>query len=273
MSDEAAVAELEITLPPTQDELPCDDGEPMETARHRQQMNLLIETLHSWLAQRPDGYAGGNMFIYFSLDQVRHQDFRGPDFFLVLGVDRKERKSWVVWEEGKGPDVVIELLSARTASFDKGRKKDIYQNQLRVSEYFWYDPFHPEDWAGFKLSDGIYEPLLLDEQGRLVSPLLQLALVRWYGVFQGVETTWLRWADENGRLLPTEGEAAQAETRQAEQRAEEARRQAEEAKRQAEEAKRQAEEAKRQAEGLKQRAEAAEAELVRLKALLAKPEV
>jgi hypothetical protein len=53
--------------------------------------------------QRQDVYVGGNMFVYFSLDQVRHEDFREPDFFVVLGVPRRERKSRVVWQEGKGP--------------------------------------------------------------------------------------------------------------------------------------------------------------------------
>src|SRR5262245_36593945 len=56
------------------------------------------------------------MFIYFSLAQVRHQDFRGPDFFAVLDVPKRECKSWVVWAQGRGPDVAIELLSESPAS-------------------------------------------------------------------------------------------------------------------------------------------------------------
>ena len=73
MQEHLLTEPIGITLPPTQDELPCDDGEPMETARHRQQMFLLLETLQPWLDQRPDGYAGGNMFLYFSLAQIRHR--------------------------------------------------------------------------------------------------------------------------------------------------------------------------------------------------------
>ena len=103
----------------------------METERHRLQMELLINSLKPWLEQREDGYVGGNMFVYFSLAQVRHQDFKGPDFFAVLGVPKGERKSWVVWEEGKGPDVVIELLSNSTAELDKTDKKQVYQNVQR----------------------------------------------------------------------------------------------------------------------------------------------
>ena len=53
---------------PTQDELPCDDGVPMETERHRLQMELLLNTLNPWL--EGGGYAGGNMFMYYSPAQV-----------------------------------------------------------------------------------------------------------------------------------------------------------------------------------------------------------
>jgi Uma2 family endonuclease len=116
-----------VTLPPTQAELPCDDGIPMETQRHKYQMDLLIETLELWLAQREDGFVSGNMFVYYSLAQVRNKDFKGPDFFVVLDIPKGERRSWVVWEEGKAPDVVIELLSESTAQADKNEKKLIYQ--------------------------------------------------------------------------------------------------------------------------------------------------
>ena len=211
---------LEVALPPTQDELPCCDGIPMETQRHQFQIDFLIHQLLPWLAQREDGYVGGNMFVYFSLAQVRNQDFRGPDFFVVLGVPKAERKSWVVWEEGKAPDVVIELLSDSTAERDKTDKKQIYQNQLRVPEYFWFDPFNPDDWAGFALRDGDYEPLALDALGRFVSQKLGLTLVRWQGTYKGVEAVWLRWATMDGALLPTPEEQAQQRAEQAEQRAE-----------------------------------------------------
>ena len=241
-----------ILLPPTQDELPCDDGMPMETERHKLQMDLLIYPLKPWLDRYPEGgYVGGNMFVYFSLEQIRKQDFRGPDVFVALDVPRRERKSWVVWEEGKGPDVVIELLSETTAREDKGRKKQIYQNQLRVAEYFWFDPFDPDDWTGFELRHGVYRPLSLDDQGRLISERLGLALTRWRGIYADVEAIWLRWATLEGDLLPTSRELLEMEIQRVKQ------------ERQRAEAERQRAEAERQ------RAEAAEAEIVRLRALLA----
>ena len=88
----------------------------METQHHVSQMQLLIEPLRLYCEDQQDVYVGGNMFMYVSLAQVRHQDFRRPDFFAVLDVPKRERESWVVWEEGKGPDIVIELLSESTAS-------------------------------------------------------------------------------------------------------------------------------------------------------------
>lgn len=206
----------DITLPPTQDELPSDDGVPMETGRHQHQMDLLLYPLRPWLKAHTDnGYVAGNMFLYFSLAQVKNQDFRGPDVYVTLGVPYRERKSWVVWEEGKAPDIVIELLSDKTAAIDKGEKKRVYQDQVRVAEYYWFDPFNPDDWAGFILRAGRYEPIPPDAQGRLLSERLGLALTRWHGWYEEVETTWLRWATLDGEVLPTPQEALEAERRRA----------------------------------------------------------
>jgi len=230
-------APVDLALPPTQYDLPCDDDIPMETQRHFLQMQMLRDTLVAWLAQREDGYVGGNMFLYFSAAQIKNQDFRGPDVFVVLGVPKGERLSWVVWDEGKAPDVVIELISNSTATKDKTEKKQIYQDKVRVPEYFWYNPFDAEDWAGFSLQGGVYQPMNLDEQGRFVSQVLGLALVRWQGSYKDIQTTWLRWATLAGELLLTpEEEAAQAQ-----QQAEQAQQQAEQAQQQAEQAQQRAE--------------------------------
>ena len=210
----------EFKRPPTQDELPYDDGIPMESQRHVLQMHLLINPLSQWLkTQKREAFVGGNMFVYFSPNQVRNEDYRGPDVFVVLDVPRGERKSWVVWEEEKAPDVVIELLSQSTAKKDKEEKKLIYQNRLRATEYFWYDPFEPEDLAGHRLEGGVYKTLVPDVQGRLSSEILGLVLVRWQGIYGDEQEpiTWLRWATSEGELLPTADELAQQERVRAEQ--------------------------------------------------------
>jgi len=243
----------EIQTPPTQDELLYDDGIPMETYRHKLQMDLLVDPLAAWLSDR-DAFVAGNMFVYFSPHQLKNHDFRGPDMFAVLDVPRGERKCWVVWDEGKGPDVVVELLSSSTAAIDKRQKKEIYQKRLRVPEYFWYDPFNSTDLAGFKISDQDYQPIIPDEQGRLISRQLNLALVRWSGQYGDANTVWIRWATLDGVLLPTPRELAE----QAQQRADQSQQIAEQAQQRADQSQQVAEQAQQRAEQAQQRAEQAE---------------
>jgi Uma2 family endonuclease len=203
--------------PPTEDELPYDDGVPMESEQHLLQMNLLIETLRLYWKERPLGYVGGNMGVYFHLEQAERPEYKAPDFFAVVDGVKRLRKSWVVWQERLGPDVVIELLSDSTRTVDKGKKKRVYQDELRVPEYFWYDPLSGE-LAGFRLVAGRYRPIEPDAQGRLRSERLELLLSCVEGTrFQGVEATWLRWMTAEGQRLPTEHEIAEHERQRAEQ--------------------------------------------------------
>lgn len=252
----------------TEDDLPCDDGEPMETERHRKQMTLLLEVLEYYWAERTDWYAGGNMFIYFSPTQVKTQDFRGPDFFAVLGVPKRERKSFVCWQEEATPDVIIELLSDKTRTFDKTEKKRIYQDRLRVPEYFYFDP-HSYEWAGFVLRDGRYEPIVPDEQNRLICKRLGLALVQREGLFQGYGGTWLRWETLDGYLLPTGEEWARTEQQKAiiaQQGAAAAQQEAAAAQQAAVAAQQAAVAAQREKQNAEERAAALEAELAKYRA-------
>jgi Uma2 family endonuclease len=180
----------------------------MESARHRQQMEVLIQSLECAWADRDDFYAGGNMLLYFSETQARKNDFRGPDFFVVLGTDRHERRAWVVWEEdGKAPDVILELLSESTERVDRGEKMRVYARSLKVAEYFLFDP-----WSGvlegYELDSprGAYRPKELDANGRLYCAQVGLWLGKAQSVLYGVEVEWLRWMDEQGRplLVPAE---------------------------------------------------------------------
>jgi hypothetical protein len=105
---------------PGADELQTSDGEPMESERHRRQMLLLIESLEHAFGDRDDFYVGGDMFLYFSEAQTRKNDFRGPDVFVVLDTERRERKAWVVWEEdGKTRARSIFSMKSR---FSRGRR-------------------------------------------------------------------------------------------------------------------------------------------------------
>ncbi len=254
-----------ISRLPTEDELPCNDGVPMETARHKYQMDLLIYPLNPWLAKQGGGFVGGNMFVYFSPKQVLNEEFKGPDVFVVRGVSNRERKSWVVWQEGKGPDIVIELLSESTTTKDKVKNRRIYQDNLKVPEYYWFDPFNYQDRAGFRLEKGVYQPIPIDKQDRIISQQLGLALIPWHGIYEEIEATWLRWATLEGELLPTPQEIAEAEK----QRADAGEQRAKSEKQRADSEKQRADSAIAEAKVAKQKAKAAEDEIARLKALLA----
>ena len=174
---------------------------PLESYLHLQQLLLLLKCL-DWLWQeRTDYFAAGNLTIYYSPEQKKSQDFRGPDFFVVLDTERKPRKSWVVWEEGgKYPNLIIELLSNSTASVDRTTKKKIYQDIFRTPEYFWFSP-ETLELIGFHLINGEYEEIQPNEQSRLWSKQLQL--------FLGVHEEKLRFFTVEGELVPTPEESAQ----------------------------------------------------------------
>ena len=101
------------------------DEPPLESDLHREQIDLLIRLIKWWWRvgvarrrHRQDFYATGNLTIYFSPNQKKSEEFRGPDFFVVLDTEKKDRKTWVVWQEdGKYPNVIIELLS-NSIAFD-----------------------------------------------------------------------------------------------------------------------------------------------------------
>ncbi|MEB3830852.1 Uma2 family endonuclease, partial [Phormidium sp. CCY1219] len=77
---------------------------PLESYRHLKQLILLLTCLERYWQERTDFFAGANMSVYYSTRQRKSEDMRGPDFFVVLDTQRRERKSWVVWEEdGKYP--------------------------------------------------------------------------------------------------------------------------------------------------------------------------
>lgn len=89
---------------------------------------LLVSCLEWLWRDRDDFFIGANLTVYFSRQQLKNREFRGPDFFLVKPVTPEPRPFWVIWEEdGRYPNLIIELLSNLTASADRGLKKDLYQ--------------------------------------------------------------------------------------------------------------------------------------------------
>jgi len=177
------------------------DEPPLETELHLEQILLLLKCLKWLWRDRHDFYVAGNLTIYYSPHQRKSEHFRGPDFFVVLDTERKTRKSWVVWDEdGKYPNLIIEILSPKTADTDKGFKKKLYQDTFRTPDYFWFDP-NTLEFAGFHLVDGDYQPLEQNAQGQLWSQQL--------GLFLGIHQNQLRFFTPEGKLVPTPEEVAE----------------------------------------------------------------
>lgn len=201
---------------PSSSNLAVEDNEPLETPQHLKAMNVLIDSLrHAW-ASRRDVYIGGNMFVYFNPDQVRNQDYRGPDFFVVQHARyNPDRQSWVVWEEGgRTPDLVVELLSKTTKEFDLKQKKTIYRTKLKTPDYLVCDPLSPDSsLQGWHLQNQHYQKLLPNDRGWLWCESLGLWLGTWYGTIKQDTATWLRFFDVTGQmlLLPEEDERRQKE--------------------------------------------------------------
>lgn len=202
-------AELPRTEADIPDELmPEEDGVPMETQWHRDEMNLLIGVLFWHFRDRQDFYVGGNQFIYYSLEQVLNRDFLGPDFYFVNDVSRTPMRSrWIVWREGgRFPNVIVELLSSSTAEQDRTTKKDIYERIFRTPEYFCYDP-DAGLLEGWRLLNESYQALDMDERGWMWSEQLQLWLGPWQGQLHGYESIWLRFYEKDGQLVLMAAEA------------------------------------------------------------------
>ncbi|MCP4345007.1 MAG: hypothetical protein GY795_05715 [Desulfobacterales bacterium] len=230
-------------------DLPAEDGIPLESNWHRIEMNLLIDSVHYLWRDRNDYFAGGNMFIYFSVQQVKNRDYRGPDFFVVKDTDgTRNRDSWITWEEiGRYPDVIVELASPTTIKTDLGFKKHLYERTFRTREYFCYDP-DSNRLFGWRLTNkGLYTELKPNDRGWLWSEELSVWVGTWTGEFQRHNGVWLRFYSDMWQLVLTHKEAEAQRAEQEAQRAEQ--------------------EAQR-AEQETRRVRAAEAEINRLRALL-----
>ena len=176
----------------------------LESYAHLQQILILLQCLEWLWQERNDYFAAANLTIYYSPNQKKSEYFRGPDFFVVLGTERRlERKSWVVWGEGgKYPDVIVEILSPSTAKIDRGEKKQIYQDIFRTPDYFWFDP-ETLELQGFRLMEGQYQAIEPTDRGWLWSDLL--------GLFLGIYQQQLRYFNREGELIPTPAEVAKQE--------------------------------------------------------------
>ena len=143
-------------------EYPCSDGQPMaETETHGACMMYVTSALRWWFEKlgRTNVHVGSNSFLYYERGNPRA--VVAPDVYVVVGAPAYLRDTYLLWNEPKGPDFVLEVTSASTRRTDERRKRDVYA-KLGVSEYFLYDPraeYLTPPLQGFRLHDGVYRPL------------------------------------------------------------------------------------------------------------------
>jgi hypothetical protein len=125
---------------------------------------------------------------------------------------RKEHRSYFIWEFGKPPELVLEIVS-NTEGGEDAEKRRKYA-WMRVPFYVIYDPqqqIMPEVLTVYRLRELQYE-----RQETAWFAALKLGLTLWEGEFEGKVDTWLRWTDEQGVLIPTGKERADQEHQRAE---------------------------------------------------------
>ena len=141
---------------------PCSDGQPMaETDLHAASMVYVASALRWWFEKhrQADVYVGSNNFLYY--ERGNPGAVVAPDVYVVIGASAHLRDTYLLWNEPKGPDFVLEVTSKSTRGTDEQRKREVYAS-LGVSEYFLYDPraeYLAPPLQGFRLHEGEYRPL------------------------------------------------------------------------------------------------------------------
>jgi Uma2 family endonuclease len=284
------VADPQIQTPPDHTQLPAEDGTFVHNFQEHPQSNLLTESLEPRLDERYPGRQyciGADSGIYWKVANPPLDGCKAPDWFLVPGVESmlngELRRSYVLWQEGMRPLVVIEYASGdgseeRDTTPGKG-KFWVYEQCIAAPHYAIYEVAKASVEL-FKLDGGRYVRVSPNAAGRFPIEPLGVELGVWQGTYRGMELPWLRvWDTATGELLPTAQERAETERRRAEteqqraeaaegllddtrqllqeecERAENERRRAEEETRNAENERRRAEDETRKAENERRRAE------------------
>jgi Uma2 family endonuclease len=211
--------------PPVEDVLyPESDGKPLgESGFHSEANFFLLMAAKVRYGGAEDVFFASNMFLYYEEGNPRANV--APDFMVVKGVSGEQRKTFKVWEEGGAiPCVIVEVASKSTCREDENEKFALYA-RLGVAEYYLFDPigeFFDPRFRGFRLVDGVYEPMEPDAEGALTSVELgiRLRLERnVLRVYDAVTGQLYRTPEEVMELLEREADATEIEYRRAEREA------------------------------------------------------
>jgi Uma2 family endonuclease len=253
---------------PDHTQLPETDGKIVENFQEHPQSMLLTGSMLPVLDQRhPDGqYAiGHDSGIYFQLTDPPLNGCKAPDWFYIPGVppllNGQFRRSYVLWQEKVPPLLIVEYVSGdgteeRDTTPNSG-KFWVYERMVRAKYYAIF-----EGELGrvelYRLVRGRYRRVRPNRRGHLPIKELGIELGIWYGHYAYMTLNWLRVWDDQGNLLPSAEERAEAERQQAEaerQRAEAEHQRAEDECQRAEAERQRAEAERQRAEAERQRAE------------------
>ena len=196
---------------------PSRDDTPLgETQDHLHAIIDLIQALADRYAADPRAFVTGDQFLYYVEGDPKKVVC--PDVMVVLDVDpARNRRTYKTWRnDGRTPELVVEVTSASTRRADVGSKLRLYRDVLRVPEYFLFDPldeYLDPPLQGYRLAGGAYTPIA-PVAGRLPSAVLGLHLVA------AGETVRL-FDPAVGAILPTRLEALDASRRENHEKAEE----------------------------------------------------
>ncbi|CAD5964379.1 hypothetical protein PCC7805_03403 [Planktothrix agardhii] len=183
---------------------------------------------------RPPSYSPDSVFVASDLNlyyDPRHFNwYKRPDWFAVIGVSRLYeqrdlRLSYVTWQEGVNPFVIVELLSPGTEAEDLGQtlreinqpptKWEVYEQVLRIPYYVVFSRY-TNQLRVFQNSASRYHELTVSDS-RIWMPELELGLGLWQGCYQEIAGCWLRWYDQNQNWIPTPTEQIEQERLRTEQ--------------------------------------------------------
>ena len=235
---------------PTMYDLPSENHEENGVDQfHSFQSELL------WLTFFPANYRSDRIFSACDLNlyyDVHHQNwYKRPDWFGVVGVpklydDEDLRLSYVIWQEGVSPHIVVELLSPSTEKEDLGESRlnasqngasrngasqngqsekppakwDVYEKILRIPYYVIFSRY-TDLMRVFTLQSDRYVEQDLAES-KIWMPEIELGIGLWQGRYKGVNRLWLRFYDANNDWILLEAEKLELDKQLAQQRAEQA---------------------------------------------------
>ena len=196
-----------------------EDDTPVDNIFSAKQARLLIESLYaSWQHQEFGRrfVADGNVGVFYALRQPPLV----PDMFLSLDVVlppnlwKKTNRSYFIWEYGKPPEVVVEIVSNTEGEEESADGKLRKYAQIGIARYVVYDPelqIGTEPLRIYSLSSG-----RLKRTDQTWFDEVSLGVALWRGRFEECEDTWLRWCDRDGVIIPTGAERAEVERARAE---------------------------------------------------------